>query len=275
MFIYDGTTVENGSTVGVYTVRLYDTSGVARWFLVDTELSASGGLYDHPVGGSGAVNGSPTPVLWVALAEKAYAEANAAGFVTTQSVGSNCYTALSGGWPSWALRAITGKPANEFGLNTSSLPSAWNAGQLIVLCTSSPSSSFIVGDHCYAVVGYNPSSIMPFEVFNPWGTDANGWAPGASGTVYGLFWANSAILSQNFSSQSIGTGAAPNETVAPKSENPASIPPANQTFAVLPATGTIDTPHEVAEVGPVAWSARHRRTGATAALDDLFAQCGN
>jgi hypothetical protein len=37
--------------------------------------------YDQPVGGSGAVNGSTSPVLWVALAEKAYVEANAAGVV--------------------------------------------------------------------------------------------------------------------------------------------------------------------------------------------------
>ena len=44
--------------------------------------------------------------------------------------------------------------------------------------------------HCYALVGYNPSSCMPFVLFNPWGTDANGWAPGHSGKVYGLFSAD-------------------------------------------------------------------------------------
>ena len=41
---------------------------------------------------------------------------------------------------------------------------------------------------------------------NPWGTDANGWAPGYSGSKYGLFVANAPFLSQNFSSQSYGWG---------------------------------------------------------------------
>src|SRR5262249_33691874 len=77
------------------------------------------------------------------------------------------------------------------------------------MCTSTPASSYIVGGHCYALVNYTASSGLPFEVFNPWGTDANGWAPGYSGTVYGLFNANAAFLSQNFSGQAIGTGAAP------------------------------------------------------------------
>jgi hypothetical protein len=57
----------------------------------------------------------------------------------------------------------------------------------------------IAGDHCYAVVGYNPASSQPFTVFNPWGTDANGWAPGGVGTAYGLFHADAAFLAANFS----------------------------------------------------------------------------
>ena len=72
MFTYDGTTVDNGATVRLYTVRFFKTPESAVRH-VDTELPSGGGYYDHP----------GQPVLWVALAEKAYAEANGPGYVTT------------------------------------------------------------------------------------------------------------------------------------------------------------------------------------------------
>jgi hypothetical protein len=199
MFAYNGTATENGSVVGVYTVRLFDTRGVAHYITVDTELPGGGSEYDQATGG----------VLWVALAEKAYVQANGSGFVTTGHVGSDSYNALNNGWPSWALRAITGKSAGEYSVNPSSIAAAWNAGQLIVLCSmSSPSSSYIVGSHAYAVVGDNASNSYPFLVYNPWGTDSSGWAPSLENghQVYGLFNASGAFLSQNFTEQSIGVG---------------------------------------------------------------------
>jgi Calpain family cysteine protease len=200
MFTYNGTATENGSAVGVYTVRLFDTRGAAHYITVDTELPGGGSEYDQAMGG----------VLWVALAEKAYAQANGSGFVTTGNVGSDSYNALNNGWPSWALQAITGKSAGEYSVNPSNIAAAWNAGQLIVLCSmSNPSSAYIVGSHAYAVVGDNASARYPFLVYNPWGTDSSGWAPSLENghQVYGLFNANGAFLSQNFADQSIGVGA--------------------------------------------------------------------
>jgi hypothetical protein len=209
MFVYDGSTVEDGSTVGVYSVRFYTSSGVAEYVTVDTELPGGGSIYDQPVGGSGAVNGSSSPVLWVALAEKAYAEANGQGFVTSGNVYSNSYPALNYGDAKWALQAITGKPAHDYNLNTSDVVSAWNAGDLVTLSTGTPASTYIVGNHCYALVNYDSSSTLPFEVFNPWGTDANGWAPGQANNIYGLFVSNAVFLSQNFAIESFGNGATP------------------------------------------------------------------
>jgi hypothetical protein len=208
MFIYDGTTVEDGSTVGVYSVCFYTPSGVAQYVTVDTELPGGGGYYDHPVGGPGAVNGSPSPVLWVALPEKAYAEANGFGYVTSNNMYCNAYDGLNLGWPEWALRAITWNAGTaHYAINPSDVASAWNAGELVVLCTDIPVSSYIVGSHDYALVNYDPSSSLPFKLFNAWGTDANGWAPGNSGAIYGLFIANAAFVSQRFSTQSFGVGA--------------------------------------------------------------------
>jgi hypothetical protein len=201
MFVYDGTTVDNGATVGLYSVRFFSPNGTGFYVQVDTALPSGGGYYNR-VG-----NALGTQSLWAALAEKGYAEANALGLVTTGAEGQGSYASLNYGDPAWALQAITGQSASDYAINPTNIANAWNSGQLIVLVTSTPTSSFIVSSHCYAVVGYNASSSLPFEVFNPWGTQSNGWAPGNTGTKYGLFYANSTFISQNFTGQSIGTGA--------------------------------------------------------------------
>jgi hypothetical protein len=199
MFTYDGTTVVNGSTVGLYTVRLYDTKGFPVYMQVDATLPSGGYYYDRVTTALG------TSSLWVALAEKAYAMANGMGYVTTGNLNQDSYAALNNGWPSWALSAIIGRSAGDYTLNTNDLVTAWNAGRLVVLCTSSPASSLIVGSHCYAMVGYTPSSSQPFKMFNPWGTDANGWAPGQANKIYGLFTANAAFLAQNYTKESFSS----------------------------------------------------------------------
>jgi Calpain family cysteine protease/Ricin-type beta-trefoil lectin domain-like len=201
MFTYDGTTVDNGATVGLYTVRFFSNGGSAVYVQVDTELPSGGEYYDH------VDNALGTQALWVALAEKAYAVANGQGYVTSSNENQDSYGALNNGWPSWALHAITGKPAGDYSINSANLASDWNAGDLIVLCTSNPPSSHIVGEHCYAVVGYNASAGDPFEIFNPWGTQSNGYAPNTNNVIYGLFIANAPFISQNFTTQSIGSGA--------------------------------------------------------------------
>jgi Calpain family cysteine protease/Tectonin domain len=201
MFTYDGTTVDNGATVGLYTVQFFNPNGSAFDVEVDTDLPSAGEYYDH------VDNALGTQALWVALAEKGYAEANALGLVTTNNEYQGCYSALNYGDPSWALQAITGKSASDYSINPTNIATAWNSGQLVVLCTpDNPPSSYIVGNHCYAMVGYNASSGDPFEVFNPWGTQSNGWAPGETNKIYGLFIANAAFISQNFDQQSFGTG---------------------------------------------------------------------
>jgi hypothetical protein len=200
MFTYDGTTVDNGATVGLYTVRFFNTSGSAVYVKVDTEFPSGGDYYDH------VRNDLGTQVLWVALAEKAYAVANGLGYVTTANEYQDSYSALYGGWPSWALPAITGKPAGNYSINSTNLASDWSSGDLIELVTSSPRSSYLFPNHVYAVVGYNPASSKPFELFNPWGTDSSGWCPGETNKIYGLVWVNAAFISQNFIKQSIGHG---------------------------------------------------------------------
>jgi len=104
---------------------------------------------------------------------------------------------------------------------TNVLSSAWEANDLIVLSTESPSDSQIVGSHCYAMVGYNPSSSNPFQMYNPWGTTASGWAPGYTNSKYGLFSANATFIEKNFSSQSLECGAGTLHNFASSATKPA------------------------------------------------------
>ena len=195
MFTDLGSANEGGVTVEMYKVRFYNASGTAQFVTVDNELPNGGDEYDHPNG-----------CLWVTLAEKAYAQANGAGFVQTQHMGSDSYDALDGGDPAWALHALTGLSTSSFAFNPSDVAGAWNAGKYIVLGTSqSPPDSHIVGDHAYALVGYNPANSQPFTVFNPWGSDTSGFVPGDQ-ERYGLFNATGTFLSQNFNDESF-TGA--------------------------------------------------------------------
>jgi hypothetical protein len=197
MFTAAGTTVENGSVVNLYSVRFFNRTGAAKYVTVDTELPSGGDYYDTPVNG----------VLWAALAEKAYAEANGGGIVTSQSEGRDSYDALNGGNSVWALQAITGKASSYAGLNPAIIASAMQMGELVDIGATNPASSFIVPNHFCAVVDYNPSSSTPFELFNPWGgTTSSVWCP-QDKQVYGLFWANASFLAQNFTDQSFGSAA--------------------------------------------------------------------
>jgi hypothetical protein len=207
MFTSDGTTSENGVTVSLYSVRLYNGSGTPEYITVDNELPAGGTAFARADG-----------VLWVALAEKAYGY----GYVTTSNPGSDSYAGINSGNSNWAFQAITGKSSSSGSLNTANIASTWNSGGLIAIGSdNSPSSVDVVGNHAYAVVGYNPSSSQPFLVYNPWGSNSSGWALGTNNgqQVYGLFNASAAFLSQNFNEQYSGLGAAKtSDDVGPASD---------------------------------------------------------
>ena len=114
MFTFDGTNVVNGATVSVWTVRFYH-NGTPTYVTVDNELPASGELYDQPNNG----------VLWVALAEKAYAEVNQEGWLGTLSQGVDSYLALNNGDSATivaALSAVTGLSSSRV---STSLPTTW------------------------------------------------------------------------------------------------------------------------------------------------------
>ena len=206
MFTYEGQQTEYVTTatyrvpiatnVGVWEVRFYFANGNSCYETVDSMLPGGGTVYAQPNVTNALGNGA----LWVALAEKAYVQANGDGFVTSNFMYQNAYGALNGASPVWALSAIAG-PNAPIAVSPTNVAAAWNAGDLIVMCTpvSTPNSN-LVPNHAYAVVGYNAQAASPFTLYNPWGTNAASVAPYQCNGfyVYGQFHVNQAFLTTYF-----------------------------------------------------------------------------
>ena len=183
MFTDDGTTLERGVQVHIWTVRFYD-NGVASYLTVDNYLPAWDGDFVYanllqPISNS-------SNVLWVPLLEKAYAQLCESGWSESYlQRGSNAYASLNGGLAMDTLPVITGAQESSsypFG-DASSFISAISSGTLLTLSSITGNSSLgIVGDHDYAVLGYNASN-QTFTLLNPWGWN-NGGAPG----IINLTW---------------------------------------------------------------------------------------
>ena len=199
--------INNGN--GTWTVRFY-VNGVPDYVTVNDQLPVA--TADPSYNGGYAFDAPQNGILWVALAEKAFAEENLSGGVTTGQQGVDSYAALNGGYPSWALAAITGWSSSEFdvtpGVTSQDIAAAMQAGDLV--CIGTPNSSdidpYLVPGHCYAIVGYNPSSSMPFEVFNPWGINT---FSKTGGQTWGAFVSDGAFLEENFASWGVVGTAAP------------------------------------------------------------------
>jgi hypothetical protein len=164
MFVPLGSKLVNGTTVDIWAVRFYD-DGVPTYVTVDSELPG-GSLYDHPAGG----------VIWAALAEKAYAELNQAGWLPTLSRGENTYQALGSGTEATAvaaMAAITGLASSGINTTSNDAIATMEQGQLVVMCTGNAvaDATTFVTNHCYAVLGYDATSGL-FTLFNPWGVNS-------------------------------------------------------------------------------------------------------
>ncbi|MCC7085411.1 MAG: hypothetical protein IT427_10430 [Pirellulales bacterium] len=158
---------------GTYTVRFYH-DGVAEFVTVDSYLPAGGTRYARVIGGE----------LWVALAEKAYAQAKEMSWFLGAT---NSYSSIEWQFAFMTLENVTGQSTTAFtyvidasGLNT--FATAYNAGELIcVLSKSSGTQSGVVANHAYAVIGYNSAS-QTVTLFNPWGVGSS------NGGILTLTW---------------------------------------------------------------------------------------
>jgi len=176
---------------GTYGVRFY-VNGTARYVTVNSSLANGGNIFN-----SGAD-------LWASLAEKGYAELQATGVVTGNSVnfGNSWTTIGNGGAPEMALEGITGASAitdfrasggswakvvynSSFGVTgyttgnstasvLSTLVSDLALGDDLVLSSwtnakDAAGKVTLVASHAMSIYGYDAATGM-LQVRNPWGT---------------------------------------------------------------------------------------------------------
>lgn len=204
--------IENGTVDGSrsWGVRLFDAQGNAHWVTVNDmlpvpEAGASTVAY------AGSANKDLNGEIWVPLLEKAYAQANALGFLPrAESRGQNTYAAIEGGQgdPLGALvksRVLaTADPGSSYGDNgyitafpmdrtdpavrgqlEAILASVLNAGKVVWLgVTTSFKDGFenqlLVGSHAHFIIDANPNDPNNTDVlvYNPWGLSALPTPPG-------------------------------------------------------------------------------------------------
>lgn len=180
--------IDNGD--GTFTVRFYGgkygtystpdgkisdgfaagTTGEADYVTVDRRLPVfSGSRMIYSNYGSDFRNSAN--VLWIALAEKAYAQWNETGKAGRN--GTNTYAGIASGWMGVVNAQITGINSSTYFFNTTpkeTLINALNQGQAVTLGTKSGQMAFrLVQGHAYTVVGYNATNDT-FTLHNPWGS---------------------------------------------------------------------------------------------------------
>jgi len=156
--------IDNGD--GTYTVRFFN--GTADYVTVNRRLpSYSNGTLAYS--GLGQSITSTATTLWIALAEKAYAQWNETGNAGRD--GTNRFSAIEGGWMSNVNRQVLGFNSSNFWFSNSSkqtLIDALASGKAVTLGTTQNPGNGFVGGHAYIVTGYNASSDT-FSAYNPWG----------------------------------------------------------------------------------------------------------
>ena len=159
--------IDNGD--GTFTVRFYN-KGVADYVTVDRYLPTNNiGNFVYASPGDNYADANNE--LWVALAEKAYAQLNESGWINQDN--TNSYNGIgNAGYLSDAFAHITGeKTALGRILNFEQVVNAFNSGEVVGFGSkSSGVESNIVTSHAYALVDYNPQT-QKFTLLNPWSTD--------------------------------------------------------------------------------------------------------
>jgi hypothetical protein len=156
---------DNGD--GTYTVRFYDQlangTQAPEYVTVDRFLPVQHGSFLYA---------DATNVVWVALAEKAYAELATSGW--SRPGMTHGYNSLDqGGSGADPMQQILGEKTHGYDLTAATgtrlLPDV-RAGMLVTIGSKAtqPKSSAVVDNHEYYVTGYDARTAT-FTVVNPWG----------------------------------------------------------------------------------------------------------
>ncbi len=160
--------IDNGDNT--FTVRFYASAGIADYVTVNRQLPTfSNSVLAYSGMGSPVNDASNT--LWIALAEKAYAQWNATG--KSGRNGTNTYASIEGGWMGAVNAQVLGYNSTNHSLDgagQTALIAALNTNKAVTIGTlTGASAGGLVGGHAYTVTGYNAST-QTFTLVNPWGT---------------------------------------------------------------------------------------------------------
>lgn len=168
--------IDNGD--GTWTVRLY-ANGTADYVTVDRMLptDSSGRLV---FSNAGVLASAASNELWMALAEKAYAQWNETRKEGRD--GKNNYASIEGGWMATVDAQVLGRAAASYALSSSNdnqaLIQAVTANKAVTIGTNGSPGNGLYGSHAYAVIGYDAAT-GKFTLYNPWGSNQPGpltWA---------------------------------------------------------------------------------------------------
>jgi len=166
---------DNNDSTWTVTFYMQDRMGAytKEFVTVDNYLPVdqSGNLYYANYGDSST---NPNNELWVALAEKAYAEwqeTGHSGKIADQK--TNSYDNIRGGWSSIVFEAVSGQTCPYYGrLNETILQKALSENKPLVIykemTIQDASYGYVIVLHAYVVESYSPES-HSYELYNPWG----------------------------------------------------------------------------------------------------------
>jgi hypothetical protein len=170
--------IDNGD--GTWTVRFYD-DGVPDYVTVDRLLPVQAGQDKPFYAGVGGGSSDALNVLWVALAEKAYAQWNETGREAWLEIpgdlemkdGTNSYDSLDGSFSCTLFQQVLGDDSRVQCLVTDmteqELIGLLAAHEAVTCATRIGAQDFgLIAGHGYVIVGYDPASDT-FQLSNPWG----------------------------------------------------------------------------------------------------------
>jgi hypothetical protein len=158
---------------GTFTVQFFK-DGASDYITVDRYLPTTADDYAAYAGWGGGIYNESDNELWVALAEKAYAQLNESSWIGQDN--TNSYSGIEYGGPGAVMNHITGLETSSGNITINDIVNAYNSGKMVAINTNpgdgkktflDPDEQ-VVANHSYVMTGYD-SVTQQFELYNPWG----------------------------------------------------------------------------------------------------------
>jgi hypothetical protein len=161
--------IDNGD--GTFTVRFFKPDGSRDYLTVDRYLPTNAGGNAIYAGWNGGDHTESNNELWVALAEKAYAQLNESGWIGQDN--TNSYAGISGGWMDNVINQISGYSTtskNATAMTEAEAIDLVNSSKMLTVGFVDGTIPGVVNNHAYTVSSYNPWT-GKFRLHNPWGNN--------------------------------------------------------------------------------------------------------